>query len=209
MTHVIYTNPNEPDWSLVLGGQEAAPEWELHITFRNKGTRSEGRFGVLYQMGERVRSRADARNETLDTTLDTTLGTLRDYGPLTQTTLPFVPTGWDFADSSRMRASWSISAPPPHTAPQLLVLLDEIVAALTRFDTLLHAEDRGFQTQARSDMDATERRIRRAMLHLPDEVRRSCFQLDQALAMDEPLADRYKTHLHQTSQVRAQILATL
>ncbi len=74
-------------------------EWKWVIKYRAKGTRSEGQHGVLYF------HRLEITDGKVDELRDTPFGTLKYYGKDTGGQ-PWVPTGWNYADSELIRASW-------------------------------------------------------------------------------------------------------
>lgn len=75
-----------------------AGEWELYVFFINKGTKSEGAFGVLLRNGD-MNFPLSGESETIETDL----GTMRYY-PL-DSQAPWAPRGWLFADKSMIPRS--------------------------------------------------------------------------------------------------------
>jgi hypothetical protein len=75
-------------------------DWELYIFFTNKGTKSEGQFGVLLQNGSIYPPALNENNE-----IETELGIMKYYGLVAQ--VPWGPTGWLFEDKSKIPNSWT------------------------------------------------------------------------------------------------------
>ncbi len=73
-------------------------EWELIITFRAIGTRSEGQHGELFQNGSQIIGKEGQ-------ILQTPLGELRHYGSRTIKKHLWEPTGWNFSSSEKFIAS--------------------------------------------------------------------------------------------------------
>jgi hypothetical protein len=73
--------------------------WELRITYRHKGTRSEGQDGVLLHGGKMV----EGRNE--GEVLATPLGEMKYYGAR-GARKAWEASGWNFADESKIKR-WS------------------------------------------------------------------------------------------------------
>jgi|GEM_PF-2472957 len=88
--------PLRPDKVLRAG------EWQLHITYRAKGSKSEGQHGVLFYRGEPVHGSRVGEER------DTALGRMKYYGE--KQGLPWLSTGWNYADSSKIRHSWQDSS---------------------------------------------------------------------------------------------------
>ena len=72
-------------------------EWELYVFFNNKGTKSEGAFGVLLKNGEIYPPHSE--NEVIKTEL----GDIKNYG-LDSHEL-WAPKGWLFEDKSKIPRS--------------------------------------------------------------------------------------------------------
>lgn len=77
-----------------------AGDWELYVFFTNKGTKSEGQFGVLLQNGN-MYPPVSPENEGIETEL----GKMKYYSLDSQ--VPWAPTGWLFADKSKIPNSWT------------------------------------------------------------------------------------------------------
>jgi hypothetical protein len=75
-------------------------DWTLEITYRQKGTMSEGSHGVLKLKGEEVEP------ESVGQVLDTTLGKIKYYQHPEDAGWTFTVTGWHFARRSRIKQSW-------------------------------------------------------------------------------------------------------
>ena len=74
--------------------------WELRVWYRAKGTRSEGQHGVLRFEGRELES------PEIGAERDTGLGRMRYYGPQGDR-MPWMPTGWNYADAAKMKpSSW-------------------------------------------------------------------------------------------------------
>lgn len=78
-----------------------AGDWELYIFFTNRGTKSEGQFGILLQNGNKYPPPVSPENKEIDTEL----GKMKYYGLDPQ--VPWAPTGWLFADKSNIPNSWT------------------------------------------------------------------------------------------------------
>ncbi len=75
--------------------------WTLQIFYRNKGSKSEGQHGILLKGGIAVLPKE------VGETISTSLGSLKYYMHPEDMEFPFNITGWNFADSSQIRSSWS------------------------------------------------------------------------------------------------------
>ncbi|MDD5405669.1 MAG: hypothetical protein PHE73_01865 [Sulfurovaceae bacterium] len=75
-----------------------AGDWELYVFFTNKGTKSEGQFGVLLENGS-------VYPTNINEEIETELGKMKYYGLNAQ--VPWGPTGWLFADKSKIPNSWT------------------------------------------------------------------------------------------------------
>ena len=78
--------PDQPDQVYKEG------DWQLQVTYRNKGTRSEGLDGVLLHRGEVV------RGGKVGEVLDTDLGRMEYLGGRDNAARPWDPSGWLFED---------------------------------------------------------------------------------------------------------------
>ncbi len=85
----------------VMSDNEA---WELRVWYRAKGTRSEGQHGVLRFEGRELEP------PEIGAERDTGLGRMRYYGPRSGPLgdrMPWTPTGWNYADPTKMKpSSW-------------------------------------------------------------------------------------------------------
>lgn len=90
----------------VASGDERTPDkmltqgkWELHIFYRNQGTRSEGQHGVLLYEGKELEAGSVGEEK------DTDLGRMRYYGPESEVAVPWAPSGWNFSDRGKILPS--------------------------------------------------------------------------------------------------------
>ena len=72
-----------------------AGDWELYVFFTDKGTRSEGPFGVLLKNGSMHPPASSIGEE-----IETELGKMKYYSLDSQE--PWAPKGWLFADKSKI-----------------------------------------------------------------------------------------------------------
>ena len=70
-------------------------DWELHVFYRSRGTKSEGRHGVLVHKGNVVLGGQTGE------TLQTDLGPMKYFGRTPEN--PWSTTGWYFANRSDAR----------------------------------------------------------------------------------------------------------
>jgi len=75
-------------------------EWRLDIYFRYKGSRSEGQHGILIHNGEIIEPKK------VGEVIDTDLGLMKYYCHLEDMKVSFEPTGWNYADSEKIRPSY-------------------------------------------------------------------------------------------------------
>jgi hypothetical protein len=80
-----------------------AGDWELYVFFTNRGTKSEGQFGVLLQNGSKYPPAVSSESEEIETEL----GKMKYYGlemkfDALDSRVPWAPTGWLFADASKI-----------------------------------------------------------------------------------------------------------
>jgi WD40 repeat protein len=73
--------------------------WELVVTYRLKGSRSEGQHGTLFHDGKA------RENGTVGELIDTPLGEMKFYG--TVVAVPWATTGWHFADPKKIKKSYA------------------------------------------------------------------------------------------------------
>lgn len=74
-----------------------AGDWELYVFFNNKGTRSEGQFGVLLKNGSKCPPGSPESGD-----IETELGSMKYYSTDMDTQVPWAPTGWLFSDKSKI-----------------------------------------------------------------------------------------------------------
>lgn len=94
VSEVVSGGERMPDKVLVQG------EWELRIFYRNQGTRSEGQHGALLFEGKEVEAGSVGEEK------DTDLGRMRYYGPESEVSVPWAPSGWNFSDPGKIPPSW-------------------------------------------------------------------------------------------------------
>ena len=78
--------------------------WELRVWYRAKGTRSEGQHGALLFEGRELET------PEIGTARDTGLGRMTYYGPQGER-MPWMPTGWNYADPAKMKPSSWVDPP--------------------------------------------------------------------------------------------------
>lgn len=78
-----------------------AGDWELRIWYQNLGSRSEGQHGVLLHLGEEL------PQSMVGQEVKTSFGLMKNYGPKPDG-VPWARSGWNYADSSKILASWQL-----------------------------------------------------------------------------------------------------
>lgn len=90
----IFQDNRKPDREFSAG------LWTLQIFYRLKSTKSEGQHGVLLYDNKVIEPKQPYE------VLETELGSIKYYLHPSEMQATFEITGWNFADSNRIRASW-------------------------------------------------------------------------------------------------------